>query len=69
MSSFWDDLGVVLGLFWGHIVVMLVNFGVILESCWGHSLTLRVVAVDPDEPLPCYVVPCVFWSVLFSIGT
>ena len=43
-------------------------------SSWWHgrgknSLTLRVVAVDPDEFLPCYAVPCVFWTVLFSFGT
>ena len=36
LSSFWDDLGLVLGLFWGHVVVMLDNFGAILESFWGH---------------------------------
>ena len=36
-----------------------INVGSILEA---NSLTLRVVAVDPDESLPCYVVPCVFWN-------
>ena len=45
------------------------RFGVELGSFWSHSSTLRVVAVDPDESLPCYVVPCVFWTVLFSIVT
>ena len=50
-----------------------VNLGADLESIDGrfgvHSLTLWVVAVDLDKPLPCYAVPFVFWTVLFSIGT
>ena len=29
MTSFWDDLGVVLRLSWGHV-------GVMLRSFWGH---------------------------------
>ena len=37
-----------------------IDFGSIWNQCGVHSLTLRVVAVDPDESLPCYVVPCVF---------
>ena len=63
-----------------HDSLQCMTLGTTLYSIWhavngkqsvaaAHSLTLPGVAVDPDEPLPCYVVPCIFWSVLFSIGT
>ena len=63
MSSFWDDLGVVLGLFcghvgvmsgsfWGHFGVMLGSlwdhFGVMLGSLWGHfGITLGSLEIGP----------------------
>ena len=56
------------------VVGLLVNWidGGLVGSCEAiriTSLTLRVIAVDPDKSLPCHAVPCVFWTVLFSIGT
>ena len=68
-ESIWGTFRVCFGVHFGPSGV---HFGVHFESMLrsdSDSLTLRVVAVDPDEPLPCCVVPCVFWSVLFSIGT
>ena len=48
-TSLWDHFGVTLRSLWGH-------FGVTLWSLWGHSLTLRVVAVDPNILEPCLAV-------------
>ena len=49
LVSFWDHFGMTLGSFWD-------DFGIIFRSFWDHSLTLRVVAVDPNTLQPCVAV-------------
>ena len=47
LGSLWDYFGIILESFWDC-------FGIILGSFWDHSLTLRVVAVDPNWFWPCW---------------